>query len=492
MEFGLLQVFELKNLLMMAAGILIGLFTGVTPGLTISMGMIIVLPLTFGLPPLSALSMLIGLYQAGMSGGAISAILLNIPGTPAAAATAIDGSPLARRGEPERAILTACTASFMGGLIGLFFLFLVAPLLAHIALKFGPVEQFSLILIGITLIAGLSRGAMLKGCISAVLGFMLATIGMDPMVATPRLTFGSLSLMSGLSWLPIMIGGFAIPEVLRGIRGVKSEITRPIRSMQIFKRIGLIDLRRIWKSILSGGLVGTGVGFLPGANAPVAVFLAYEIVRRRSKNSQDFGKGAVEGIAAPEAANNAVVGGAMIPLLTLGIPGDTVTAILLSAFTIQGFSPGPLFFFQQSDLIHAIFLIILVSNLLNFLTICTLSSLLARVAYIPKSIIMPVITVFCVVGTLLVRNSFMDVYLMVGAGLAAYLMARFGFPFIPLILAMILGPQLETNFRLSLILSGGNPFVFLTSPVSAFILVFGFLLLFGTLTRGFGRNLGFK
>ncbi len=491
MEFGLLQVFELKNLLMMWAGILIGLFTGATPGLTISLGMIVVLPLTFGLSPLPALSMLIGLYQAGMSGGAISAILLNIPGTPAAAATALDGHAMARRGQPERAILTACTSSFLGGLIGLFFLVLVAPLLAQVALKFGPVEQFSLILVGITLIAGLSQGAMLKGSVSAVLGFMLATIGMDPMVATPRLTFGSLELMRGVSWLPIMIGGFAIPEVLKGMKSVVSKTARRIRGLQVFN-IRLINLRRIYRSILLGGLVGTGVGFLPGANAPVAVFLAYEIARRRSKNPQEFGKGSAEGIAAPEAANNAVAGGAMIPLLTLGIPGDTVTAILLSAFTIQGFSPGPLFFFQHADLIYAIFLIILVVSVLNFFTICTLSSLLAWVVYIPKGIIMPIIAVFCVVGTLLIRNSFMDVYLMIGSGLMAYLMARFGFPFIPLILAMILGPQLETNFRLSLILSGGNPLVFLTSPVSAAILAFGFLLLFRTVRRGIGTNIGLK
>lgn len=491
MEFGLLQVFELKNLLMMWAGILIGLFTGATPGLTISLGMIVVLPLTFGLSPLPALSMLIGLYQAGMSGGAISAILLNIPGTPAAAATALDGHAMARRGQPERAILTACTSSFLGGLIGLFFLVLVAPLLAQVALKFGPVEQFSLILVGITLIAGLSQGAMLKGSVSAVLGFMLATIGMDPMVATPRLTFGSLELMRGVSWLPIMIGGFAIPEVLKGMKSIVSKTARRIRGLQVFN-IRLINLRRIYRSILLGGLVGTGVGFLPGANAPVAVFLAYEIARRRSKNPQEFGKGSAEGIAAPEAANNAVAGGAMIPLLTLGIPGDTVTAILLSAFTIQGFSPGPLFFFQHADLIYAIFLIILVVSVLNFFTICTLSSLLAWVVYIPKGIIMPIIAVFCVVGTLLIRNSFMDVYLMIGSGLMAYLMARFGFPFIPLILAMILGPQLETNFRLSLILSGGNPLVFLTSPVSAAILAFGFLLLFRTVRRGIGTNVGLK
>ncbi|MBW1742456.1 MAG: tripartite tricarboxylate transporter permease [Deltaproteobacteria bacterium] len=491
MEFGLLQVFELKNLLMMWAGILIGLFTGATPGLTISLGMIVVLPLTFGLSPLPALSMLIGLYQAGMSGGAISAILLNIPGTPAAAATALDGHAMARHGQPERAILTACTSSFVGGLIGLFFLALIAPLLAKVALKFGPVEQFSLILVGMTLIAGLSQGAMLKGSVSAVLGFMLATIGMDPMVATPRLTFGSLELMRGVSWLPIMIGGFAIPEVLKGMKSVVSRTAKRIRGLQVFN-IGLINLRRIYRSILMGGLVGTGVGFLPGANAPVAVFLAYEIARRRSKNPQEFGKGSAEGIAAPEAANNAVAGGAMIPLLTLGIPGDTVTAILLSAFTIQGFAPGPLFFFQQTDLIYAIFLIILVVSVLNFFTICTLSSLLAWVVYIPKGIIMPIIAVFCVVGTLLIRNSFMDVYFMVGAGLMAHLMARFGFPFIPLILAMILGPQLETNFRLSLILSGGNPLVFLTSPVSAAILAFGFLLLFRTIRRGIGKNIGPK
>jgi putative tricarboxylic transport membrane protein len=490
MEYGLFQVLALKNLLMMMAGILIGLFTGATPGLTISLGMIIVLPLTFGLSPINALSMLIGLYQAGMSGGAISAILLNIPGTPAAAATALDGNALARRGEPERAILVASTSSFLGGLIGLFFLVLVAPLLAQVALKFGPVEQFSLILVGMTLIAGLSRGAMLKGCAAALLGFMLATVGMDPMVATPRFNYGSLELMGGLSWLPVMIGGFAIPEVLRGLKTTIMESRGPLPGLRLFRWISLTDLRKIYRSVIWGGLIGTGVGGLPGANAPIAVFLAYETARRRSRNPGEFGRGALEGIAAPEAANNAVAGGAMIPLLTLGIPGDTVTAILLSAFTIQGFSPGPLFFFQEADLIKAIFLIFLVTNLMNLFTIGVFSSLLAWVVRVPRGIIMPAITVLCVTGTFIIRNSFVDVYLMVGAGLLAWLMARFGYPFIPLILAMILGPQLETNFRLSLILSRGDPWVFLTSPMSAVILAFGMVLLIGALRRGLGGRKG--
>lgn len=483
MEFGLLQVFELQTLLAMMAGIVLGLFTGATPGLTISMGMIIVLPLTFGLPPVTALAMLIGLYQAGMSGGAISAILLNIPGTPAATATALDGYPLACRGEPERAIQMACTSSFLGGLIGLFFLVLVAPLLAQVAIHFGPVEQFSLILVGMTLIAGLSQGAMAKGCVSAVAGLMLATIGMDPMVGTPRFTFGSLELMGGLSWLPVMIGGFAIPEVLRAIGDAGPEASRQIGALRIFKRISLADLRRAYKSILLGGLVGTGVGALPGANAPVAVFLSYDLARRRAKNPEEFGKGAVEGIAAPEAANNAVAAGAMIPLLTLGIPGDTVTAILLGAFTIQGFSPGPLFFLQHTDLIYAIFLIFLVTNVTNLFTIYLLSPVLARLAFMPKGILMPIIVVFCVIGSFLYRNNFVDVYVMVGAGLVAYVMRRYGFPFIPLILGMILGPLLERNFRLSLILSSGNPLVFLTSPISVVILAFGLFLLVTTLRR---------
>ena len=483
MEFGLSQVFELNTLLAMGTGIVLGLFTGATPGLTISMGMIIVLPLTFGLTPVTALAMLIGLYQAGMAGGSISAILLNIPGTPAATATALDGYPLAQRGEPERAIQMACTSSFLGGLIGLFFLVLVAPLLAQVAIKFGPVEQFSLILVGLTLIAGLSEGNMAKGCVAAVVGLMLATIGMDPMVATPRFTFGSLELMGGLSWLPVMIGGFAIPEILQGIGASNLKTSEKIGALRIFKRISLADLKRAWRSILLGGLVGTGVGALPGANAPVAVFLSYDLARRRGKNPEEFGKGAIEGVAAPEAANNAVAGGAMIPLLTLGIPGDTVTAILLGAFTIQGFSPGPLFFFQETNLIYVIFLIFLVSNVFNLFTIYTLSPVLARLAFIPKGIIMPIIAAFCVVGSFLFRNNFIDIIVMVGAGLVAYVMRRYGYPFIPLILGMILGPQLEKNFRLSLILSGGDPLTFLTSPISVIILAFGLFLLVATLRR---------
>jgi len=483
MEFGLLQVFEPQVMLGMAAGVVLGLFTGATPGLTISMGMIVVLPLTFGLSPLTALAMLIGLYQAGMSGGSISAILLNIPGTPAATATALDGYPLARRGEPERAIQMACIASFFGGLIGLFFLVLVAPLLAQVAIKFGPVEQFSLILVGLTLIAGLSEGVMIKGCVSAVVGLMLATIGMDPMVGTPRFTFGSLELMGGLSWLPVMIGGFAIPEILQGIGVAGQKAKERVGALRIFRRINLADIKRAYRSILVGGLVGTGVGALPGANAPVAVFLAYDLARRRGENPEEFGKGAIEGVAAPEAANNAVAGGAMIPLLTLGIPGDTVTAILLGAFTIQGFSPGPLFFFQETNLIYAIFLIFLVANVLNLFTIYLLSPLLARLAFMPKGLLMPIIAVFCVMGSFLYRHNIIDVYVMVGAGLVAFLMRRYGFPFIPLILGMILGPPLEKNFRLSLILSQGDPFTFLTSTISLSILVFGLFLLVTTLRR---------
>ena len=483
MEFSLMQVFELQTLLAMFAGIVLGLFTGSTPGLTISMGMIIVLPLTFGLSPVTALAMLIGLYQAGMAGGSVSATLLNIPGTPAATATALDGYPLTRRGEPGRAIQMACTSSFLGGLIGLFFLVLVAPVLADVATQFGPVEQFSLILVGLTLIAGLSQGAMAKGCVSAVVGLMLATIGMDPMVGTPRFTFGSLELMGGLSWLPVMIGGFAIPEMLLAISAASHSPPSQIGALRIFKRISLADMKRAYRSILIGGLVGTGVGALPGANAPVAVFLSYDLARRRSKNSEEFGKGAIEGVAAPEAANNAVAGGAMIPLLTLGIPGDTVTAILLGAFTIQGFSPGPLFFFEHADLIYVIFLVFLVSNVLNLFTIFTLSPVLARLAFMPKGLVMPIIAAFCVVGSFLFRNNFIDVYVMVGAGLAAYFMRRHGYPFIPLILGMILGPQLEKNFRLSLILSSGDPLTFVTSPISVLILAFGFILLFTTLRR---------
>jgi putative tricarboxylic transport membrane protein len=488
MDISFLQVFDPYNLLMMLTGITIGLFTGVIPGLTISMGMIAVLPLTFGLEPLAALSLLLGLYLAGMDGGAISAILLNIPGTPAAAATALDGNALARRGEAGKAIMAACTSSFLGGMIGLLFLVLVAPLLAQVALKFGPVEQFSLILTGMTLIAGLSRGAMLKGCIAAVVGFMLATVGMDPMVATPRLTFGSLELMRGLSWLPVMIGGFAIPEILSGLRSKAPEATGRIHRQQFLNRLTLDDLRLIGRSVLLGGLIGSCVGFLPGANAPIAAFIAYEMARRKGKEPREFGNGSLEGIAAPEAANNAVAGGALVPLLTLGIPGDTVTAILLSALTMQGFSPGPLFFFQQTGLIHSIFLILFVAGILNFFTICTLSGLLARVVLIPRGIILPVIAVLCVAGSFLIRHSVFDVYLMLCAGLVSALMSRYGFPFVPLVLAMILGPQLEANFRLALVLSGGNPFVFLTSPISVGILAAGFFLLLGMLRSGLGKG----
>jgi putative tricarboxylic transport membrane protein len=387
---------------------MLGIAAGMIPGMTISTGIIIVLPLTFVLDPNISIALLLGLYVGGMMGGSFSAILLNIPGTPSAAATALDGHPLVARGEAGRALGVAIVASFLGGLFSFFCLFLIAPNLADLALGFRAPDLFSLVFLGLTIICSFAAKSIIKGLLSALIGLAIVSVGQDPVMGTARFTFGDPNLLSGIHFLTALIGLFAIPELVRNVDlkavgGATSAAAMQLRGILPT----LPDLRRIRLPVGIGSVIGTFLGILPGAGGPIAAFISYDYAQKATGRSDEFGSGAVEGIAAPESANNAVTGGALVPMMTLGIPGDPVTAILIGALLVHGLAPGPLLFIE------------------------------------PKSILMPAIAVLCVVGSFALRNSLFDVYVMFAFGLLGIAMKWFEIPVVPLLLALVLGRPLE-------------------------------------------------
>ncbi len=478
----LIDVLRIPNLLASIAGVLFGLFIGATPGLTISLGMVLLLPLTFTLPPVTAFCLLLGLFASGMTGGSISAILLNIPGTPSASATAIDGYAMASKGQAGQAMGTAVISSFFGGMFSLGCLVLIAPTLAKVALKFGAPELFALVFLGLTLICSFGQRSVIKGLISGVLGLIFMTVGLDAIVGLPRFTFGIVELQSGISFLPAMVGLFAIPQILEGIVVGTNVIPRYDAKIS-----GLLptfrEFRRLLKYKVLGAVIGTGIGAIPGAGGPIAVFLSYDYAKKISKNGKDFGTGIPEGIAAPEAANNGVSGGAMIPMLTLGIPGDPITAILLGALMIQGLTPGPLLFQNNAQFVYSVFWAFLAANIFNLILTLSTIRIWVKILQVPKRILLPIIGILCVIGSYALRNSFFDIVTMLFFGLLGFLKRKFKFPVVPMLLAIVLGPALEEHLRMSLIISDGDPSIFVTHPISLVFIIIALVSFFVPLLR---------
>ncbi len=474
----LTDVLQIQNIFASMVGVIFGLFIGSTPGLTISLGMVLLLPITFGLPSVTSICLLLGLFASGMTGGSMSAILLNIPGTPSASATAIDGHEMAKQGRGGAALGTAVISSFFGGMFGLTCLALASPLIAKVALKFGAPELFALVLLGLTLICSFGQASLIKALISGILGLVIMTVGLDPMMGTPRFTFGMVELQAGISFLPAMIGLFAIPQILVGIAG-KTRVIPRYRSKISGVLPKVKDMAKLFKAMLLGSTVGTGIGAIPGAGGPIAVFLSYDYAKRVSKKSANFGKGEPEGIAAPESANNAVAGGALIPMLTLGIPGDPISAILMGALMIQGLIPGPLLFQQTPQFVYSVFWAFLLANIMNCLLTLSTIKIWVRVLKVPERILLPIIATLCVVGTYALRNTFFDTALMFCFGLLGYFMKKYGFPIVPMLLAIILGPNLEEHLRMSLIISQGDPSIFVRHPISLIFIIIA-IISFGT------------
>ena len=466
--FGIFASFQ--NALLLLLGVIIGCTVGAIPGMTSTMGVALTLPFTFTMQPVSAILLLLGVYKGGVYGGSIPAILINTPGTPAAACTVMDGFPLAQKGYANKALhmalYSSCFADFVSNIALIFF----TGYIASVALKFGPPEFFTLILFSLTIIAGVAGESLARGMISACLGLLLATIGLDLIYGTERMVFGEPELMGGLKFIPILIGLFALPEI----------IDHYSRKRGSYKRIGQLggegvtmsEWKRCFKSIVRGSFIGVLMGAIPGIGGAPSAFLSYSEAKRTSKVSENFGKGELEGIAAAEAGNNGVCGSTMIPLLALGVPGDVITAVILGAFMIHGLRPGPILFQQNLPLVYAIFMGIMLSSFYLLIVGKVGIKLFARISDIPNSFLYPVVLVLCVYGCYAVGNTMFDLMVMFIMGLVGYFMLKFKIPAAPFLIAFILGPMLEDSFRQSLQLSRGDFSIFLRNPIC-----WGFLIL---------------
>jgi len=464
---------QLKVILVMLLGSIVGITFGAIPGLTYSMGIILMLPLTFHLDPLSAIALLLGVYVGGMTGGSVSAIILGIPGTPSAAATCFDGHRLAKQGKAGKALGTAVVAATIGGMTSVVILVVTAPIVARWALKFGPAEIFSLVFFGFSTICGISSGKLLKGLISGMVGLLFMTIGMDPIMGTKRYTFGSVNLLSGVNELAFMIGMFAIPQMVAAFATPETSIPRKLDTKVSMVYPTLKEIKGLMGTIMKSALIGVGIGAIPGTGGPIAAFLGYDQAKRKVNSDEP----SLHCVAGPEAAHNGVTGGALIPMLTLGIPGDPATAILMGALLIHGLKPGPLLFQENSGFIYGMYAALFVINLLVLGIQSFGIRFFVKILDFKKSYMYTSIMVLCMIGAYTTNNNMFDVYTMFFAGLLGFLMQKFGFPVAPAILALVLGPTMEDSFRRSLILSQGNYLTFVKSPISILFYIFTALVL---------------
>jgi putative tricarboxylic transport membrane protein len=474
-QLGIQTFLHWPNIFAVFTGVTAGIFIGAIPGLTATMSVALLVPLTFKMNPVAGLAMLIGVYKGGIYGGSITAILINTPGTPAAAATALDGYPLTKQGKGLKALKMAIYASVMADVFSDIVLILVAAPLAMVALKLGPPELTTLLILALAIVGLVSGKSLLKGLLVASLGLLFSTVGMDFMTGTLRFAFGSLEMAKGLPLIPVLIGLFAIPEILvqveKKVRGAESVVLKK-SPLAEDNRVSLQELKGCSKTIFRSAIVGTFIGAIPGIGSVISSFISYGIAKRGSKNPEEFGNGSLEGVAAAEAGNNSVCGATLIPLLTLGIPGDSITAVMLGAFLIQGLVPGPELIGQHSGVIYGLFVALIVGNFAN-LTVANVGiRFFARIASTSKTVVFPIVAILCIVGSYAVQNSLFDVKSMLFFGVVGYFMRKFEFPIPPFLIAFILGPMVEERLRQSLLISGGSPAIFFTSYISlAFVLI---------------------
>jgi len=463
---GLALVGNLEAFLSLALGIVIGVVGGAIPGISATMAVALALPFTFPMEPINGILLLLGVYKGGIFGGSIPAILIKTPGTPASSATILDGHPMAARGEAGRALgmtlWASCTADFVSNLALIFF----AGFLASFALSFGPPEFFALILFSLTIIAGVSGESLLRGALSALLGLLLATIGLDLVYGTNRFTFGDPNLMGGLNFIAVLIGLFAIPEVINMVWHPTGHVGKVQKLGS--KWVTFAEYRRSFRSIIRGSFIGVFLGSIPGIGAAPAAFLSYSEARRKSPNKENFGKGEIEGVAASEAGNNGVAGATLIPLLALGVPGDVITAIIIGAFMVHGLQPGPMMFVLNVDIIYGLFIGLILSSGILFVVGGLAIRGFRPVADIPKRILMPMVLVLCIYGVFAVNNNIFDVGVMFVMGWIGFVMGRLHIPPAPFLIAFILGPLLEDNFRQAMLMSGGSPDILLRGPITWF------------------------
>ncbi|MEG2172943.1 MAG: tripartite tricarboxylate transporter permease [Desulfovibrionaceae bacterium] len=457
---------SISNFIALFAGVVIGLIVGAIPGMTVVMAVALALPFTFGMPPLTSLLLLIGIYKGGIYGGSITAITIKTPGTAAAACTVLDGYALTQKGQSRKALDMALYASIAADVISNLSLILFTGLLASLALDFGPPEYFTLGVFALTIIAGVSGSHLLNGVSAAMLGLLFATVGLDLLYGQPRLTFNRHELFSGLSFVPMLIGLFALPEIIGYYAETQSAKKIPVLSQAQGEPLRFKEFIKYWRTILRGSIIGVIIGAIPGLGATPSSFLSYSEARRKSAHPERFGTGELEGVAAAESGNNGVAGSTLIPLLSLGIPGDVVTAILLGAFMIHDLKPGPLLFQENLDIVYALFLGILASSPFLFISGKIAIRIFSKITEVPRQILFPGVFAFCLYGTYAVNSSIFDVAIMLGMGILGYIMRLCSVPPAPFVIAFILGPMVEDGFRQSMITSDNDPTIFFSSPIT--------------------------
>ena len=475
--------FSWQNLLFCFMGTLFGTLIGVLPGIGPTTGVAILIPITFGMNPTTAIITMAGIYYGAMFGGATTSILLNVPGESASVMTCVDGHQLARQGRPGPALGMASLSSFTGGTFAVLMLTFLAPPLARFAVSFGPPEYFALTFMGLTLVTSLGGDSPLKGIISGVLGLLIACIGIDAQSGVARFTFGLMYTLDGIGFIGVAVGLFALAEILENMERPMEQVfhrtTLRLRTLLPNKE----DWKHSWATIIRGSLLGFFIGILPGAGATIASFMSYATAKKLSKRPEMFGKGAIEGVAAPESANNAAAGGAMVSLLTLGIPGSATTAVLLGALLIHGMRPGPLLFTNNPEFVWGLIASMYIGNVMLIIQNMPMITLWVRLLTVPYKILMPLIITISAVGVFATDNNLADVWVMVIFGLIGYVMRKMKYPAAPMVLALVLGPLVEMSLRQSLTISHGSVAVFFTRPISATLSVIAILSLLAPFVR---------
>jgi putative tricarboxylic transport membrane protein len=470
---GIVDMLQVKYLVPLFIGSLIGVVGGALPGITITMTVIVVLPFTFGLEPLQGLACMIGVYVGGETGGLITSCLLGIPGKPSAVATTFDGFPMAKKGEPGRALWLGIWASILGGLLGAVVLVAATGPLAQLALEFGPWEYFSLFILALSMVAGLVESSLLKGLLSGAIGCVVTILGNDPVMGQPRLTLGIEWLEGGVPFLPVLIGVFAFAQIMGEIE--KTGFSSTVEKVNAGLDLAVSHTKVLWEILsrpfllLWASFIGLVIGVLPAIGGSAANMLAYDQAKKFSKHPEKFGTGVPEGIIASEASNNANVAGSLVTIMAFGIPGDAVTAVMLGALTIHGIQSGPLFISQNPTLAYGMFAAYILAHPLVLIMLFLGVKWVMRIVVVPKSILYPVVLVLCVVGAYALGNSMATVWVLLLSGILGYSMVKFGYPLAPFILGVILGDQIEINLVRS-IMTDSNPWLFITRPISGVLL----------------------
>lgn len=471
---GFLALLNIKTIILMIIGVGIGIVFGAIPGMTATMAVALFIPITFSMHTIPGMAVMISLYVGGISGGLIPAILLNMPGTPSSIATTFDGYPLTQQGKAGKALGAAVVVSFFGGIISFLILTFASPLLAKIALKFGPFEYFALMLFALTIIATVTKGSFIMGIISGLIGMVITFVGMAPVDGVDRFTFGLYQLKGGFSLLPVLIGLFAISEIFKE---AETGVKRKFNNIKAVKGFGLSlkELKEQVVNIIRSGIIGTIVGILPGVGGSTASILSYSQAKKASKHPEKFGTGIIDGLIASEAGNNGLTGGALVPLLALGIPGDSTTAVLLGALMIQGVQPGPLLFRTNSDVIYGIFGALLLANVIMLLLEFFGIRIFTNILKVPKNVLLPIVFVTCALGAFAVNNTLFDVWVMIIFGIIGYILEKFGIQLAPLIIGFILGPMAEGNLRRAMMSSSGDITPLFTHPISLLFVIATFI-----------------